>query len=93
MERALRALSFALIAFALWRLFAGAGAGDVVRVRSSSLARDLPSIESARTAALHVEMDAAPPPAERDALKRAARQAVVDRWSWASIAERLLAPV
>jgi glycosyltransferase involved in cell wall biosynthesis len=33
------------------------------------------------------------PPAEHDALRRAARQAVVDRWSWASIARRLLAPV
>ncbi len=32
-------------------------------------------------------------PAEHDVLKRAARQAVVDRWSWASVAERLLAPV
>jgi len=81
MERALRALSFALIAFALWRLFAGAGAGDVVRVRSSSLARDLPSIESARTAALHVEMDAAPPPAERDALAAVAHAGTRVTWS------------
>jgi glycosyltransferase involved in cell wall biosynthesis len=31
-------------------------------------------------------------PSEHDELKRAARQAVVDRWSWASVAERLLAP-
>jgi glycosyltransferase involved in cell wall biosynthesis len=30
-------------------------------------------------------------PADRDELKRAARQAVVDRWSWASVAQRLLA--
>jgi glycosyltransferase involved in cell wall biosynthesis len=30
-------------------------------------------------------------PTDRDALKRAARQAVVDRWSWASVAQRLLA--
>jgi glycosyltransferase involved in cell wall biosynthesis len=32
-------------------------------------------------------------PADRDELKRAARQAVVDRWSWASVAQRLLAPI
>jgi glycosyltransferase involved in cell wall biosynthesis len=32
------------------------------------------------------------PPEEHDLLKRAARQAVVARWSWASVAERLLAP-
>jgi len=31
-------------------------------------------------------------PVDREALRRAARQAVVDRWSWRSIAERLLAP-
>ena len=30
-------------------------------------------------------------PADRDELRRAARQAVVDRWSWASVAQRLLA--
>jgi glycosyltransferase involved in cell wall biosynthesis len=29
---------------------------------------------------------------ERDRLQRAARQVVVDRWSWAGVAERLLAP-
>ena len=33
------------------------------------------------------------PPAEHDALRRAARRAVVDRWSWAHVARRLLAPV
>ena len=32
-------------------------------------------------------------PVDRETLRRAARQAVVDRWSWRSIAERLLAPV
>jgi glycosyltransferase involved in cell wall biosynthesis len=32
-------------------------------------------------------------PAEHDVLRQSARQAVVDRWSWASIARRLLAPV
>jgi glycosyltransferase involved in cell wall biosynthesis len=30
-------------------------------------------------------------PADRDELRRAGRQAVVDRWSWASVAPRLLA--
>jgi glycosyltransferase involved in cell wall biosynthesis len=30
-------------------------------------------------------------PADRDELRRAGRKAVVDRWSWASVAERLLA--
>jgi glycosyltransferase involved in cell wall biosynthesis len=30
---------------------------------------------------------------DHETLKRSARQAVVDRWSWASVAERLLAPV
>jgi glycosyltransferase involved in cell wall biosynthesis len=33
------------------------------------------------------------PEAERAELGRAARKAVVERWSWASVAERLLAPV
>src|SRR2546430_7465028 len=32
-------------------------------------------------------------PAEHDVLRQSARQAVVDRWSWASIGRRLLAPV
>jgi glycosyltransferase involved in cell wall biosynthesis len=32
-------------------------------------------------------------PAERDALRVAARRTVVERWSWASVAQRLLAPV
>ena len=32
-------------------------------------------------------------PPEHEALRRAARQAVVDRWSWRSIARRLLAPI
>jgi hypothetical protein len=30
---------------------------------------------------------------DRDELARAARQAVVERWSWATVARRLLAPV
>ncbi len=33
------------------------------------------------------------PPAEHDELRRAARRAVVERWSWHSVAERLLQPV
>ena len=33
------------------------------------------------------------PRADHDELKRAARRAVVDRWSWASVAARLLQPV
>jgi glycosyltransferase involved in cell wall biosynthesis len=33
------------------------------------------------------------PRVEHDALREAARRAVVERWSWASVAERLLAPV
>jgi glycosyltransferase involved in cell wall biosynthesis len=33
------------------------------------------------------------PREEHDELKRAARAAVVERWSWASVAERLLGPV
>ena len=32
------------------------------------------------------------PEAERDGLRRAARKAAVERWSWAGVAERLLAP-
>jgi len=32
-------------------------------------------------------------PADRDELRRAGRKAVVDHWSWASIAQRLLAPI
>jgi glycosyltransferase involved in cell wall biosynthesis len=32
-------------------------------------------------------------PADHDELRRAARQAVVDRWSWRSVADRLLQPV
>jgi glycosyltransferase involved in cell wall biosynthesis len=33
------------------------------------------------------------PAADRDALGRAAREAVVERWSWAGVARRLIAPV
>jgi glycosyltransferase involved in cell wall biosynthesis len=32
-------------------------------------------------------------PVDRDELRRAGRKAVVDRWSWASVAQRLLEPI
>jgi glycosyltransferase involved in cell wall biosynthesis len=32
-------------------------------------------------------------PADHEALREAARRAVVDRWSWQSVAQRLLEPV
>jgi len=32
-------------------------------------------------------------PADRDELRRAGRKAVVERWSWASVAQRLLTPI
>jgi len=32
-------------------------------------------------------------PTDHDELRRAARRAVVERWSWHSVAERLLQPV
>jgi glycosyltransferase involved in cell wall biosynthesis len=47
----------------------------------------------ARDLARKLERILALPRAEHDELRRAARQAVVDRWSWSSIAERLLQPV
>jgi glycosyltransferase involved in cell wall biosynthesis len=47
----------------------------------------------ARDLADKLERILALPRAEHDQLRRAARQAVVDRWSWSSIAERLLQPV
>jgi hypothetical protein len=97
-ESALRALSFALIAFALWRMLAGAGTGATVRVRSSSLERELPSIESARTSALHVDIDVTPAPADRDALAAVAHAGTRVTWSaaamtpLAAVAERTREP-
>jgi glycosyltransferase involved in cell wall biosynthesis len=56
--------------------------------------RELASFATADAADLHRKLQAllALPEGEREALRRAARQAVVDRWSWAGVAERLLAP-
>ena len=85
-ELAARGSAFALIAFALWRLLSGAGAGGVARVRSSELARDLPAIESGRNAALHVDLDSAPSPADRDALAAVARAGTRVTWSGAAVA-------
>ena len=57
--------------------------------------RDLASFESGDAGDLRRKLTEllALPRAEHDVLARAARQAVVDRWSWAHVAERLLAPV
>jgi hypothetical protein len=90
-EFILRTASFALLAFALWRVLAGAGVGGAVLVRSSSLTRELPSIESARTAALHVELDATPSAADRDALAAVAHAGT--RVTWSSITIPALAAV
>ncbi len=55
----------------------------------------LASFESgdARDLAAKLERILALPRAEHDELRRAAREAVVERWSWPSIAERLLRPI
>jgi glycosyltransferase involved in cell wall biosynthesis len=57
--------------------------------------RDLASFETgdAQDLARKLTELLALPRTEHDALRAAARQAVVDRWSWASVARRLLAPV
>ncbi len=57
--------------------------------------RGLASFETGNAADLAHKLNGllALTPADRDQLKRAARQAVVDRWSWTSVAARLLAPV
>jgi glycosyltransferase involved in cell wall biosynthesis len=56
--------------------------------------RDLASFATADVADLHEKLHEllALPEGERDRLKAAARKAVVDRWSWANVAERLLQP-
>jgi glycosyltransferase involved in cell wall biosynthesis len=56
--------------------------------------RALASFATADAADLRAKLDAllGLPVSERDRLRRAARKAVVDRWSWAGVAERLLAP-
>ena len=84
-EPVLRAASFALIAFALWRLVAGPPRAGTVRVRSSALSHDLPAIESARRSALHVDIDAPPTPAERDALAALARDGEHVTWGGAAL--------
>lgn len=97
-EAALRVVSLALIAFALWRLIAGATGDDTVIVRSSALARELPAIESGRRASLHVQVDAPLTPPERDALAALALDG--ERLSWgggaipplAAVAERAREP-
>jgi glycosyltransferase involved in cell wall biosynthesis len=55
--------------------------------------RHLASFESGDVADLAHKLNEllALSPADRDELRRAARKAVVDRWSWASVAQRLLA--
>jgi glycosyltransferase involved in cell wall biosynthesis len=57
--------------------------------------RDLASFESGNVADLRARLEAllALPAADREALREAARRAVVKRWSWRSVAERLLQPV
>jgi glycosyltransferase involved in cell wall biosynthesis len=56
--------------------------------------RDLAAFATADAADLHEKLREllALPAAERDRLRAAARKAVVDRWSWANVAERLLQP-
>ncbi len=80
-EPMLRVASFAFVAFALWRLVAGAAGAGTAVVRASALARDLPAIESGRRTALHVEMDVPPTPEERDALAALARDGEHVTWS------------
>jgi hypothetical protein len=84
-EHALRAASFALVAFALWRVISSGAPGGAALVRSSSLARELPSIESGRTAAVHVELDAPPAPQDRDALTAVAHAGTRVTWSGAFV--------
>lgn len=90
-ERVLRALAFALIAFAIWPAFTARESGRTVIAMASSLERDLPSIESARPAAVHVVMDAPTTPAERDALAAVAHAGT--RVTWGGVAVPPLAAV
>ena len=81
-------MSFALIAFALWRVLASSSAlnpGGAARVRSSTLTRELPSIEAGRSAAVHVDLDAPPAPQDRDALTAIAHAGTRVTWSSASV--------
>jgi hypothetical protein len=86
-ERALRAASFALMAFAMWRMATDRGARDALTVRASSLSGELASIETSRLATLHVVVDAMPAPADRDALAAMAHAGTWVTWS-APIASR-----
>jgi glycosyltransferase involved in cell wall biosynthesis len=56
--------------------------------------RDLASFATADAADLRAKLETllALPESERERLRRTARKAVVERWSWAGVAERLLAP-
>jgi glycosyltransferase involved in cell wall biosynthesis len=56
--------------------------------------RDLASFATGDAAELAAKLNRllALPPAEQQALSEAARRAVVERWSWAGVARRLLAP-
>jgi len=56
--------------------------------------RDLAAFATADPKDLHAKLEAlfGLPQAERERLKAAARKAVVDRWSWANVAGRLLQP-
>jgi len=56
--------------------------------------RDLASFATGDAADLERKLRAllSLPEAERELLRRAARKAAVERWSWAGVAERLLAP-
>jgi hypothetical protein len=80
-EHALRAASFALIAFALWRMTTGGATSGALNLRASSLSRELPSIEAGRAATLHVVVDAMPAPADRDALAAVAHAGTRVTWS------------
>jgi glycosyltransferase involved in cell wall biosynthesis len=56
--------------------------------------RHLAAFETGNAAELRAKLNEliALPVADRAAIRKAARQAVVDRWSWSSVAARLLAP-
>jgi glycosyltransferase involved in cell wall biosynthesis len=56
---------------------------------------DLAAFESGDVADLRAKLEVllALPAADRDALREAARRAVVRHWSWSSVADRLLRPV
>ena len=57
--------------------------------------RHLASFETGNAADLRAKLNEllALSPEDRDELRAAARHAVVERWSWAGVAARLIAPV